>query len=233
MTGARENSLLTTLSNCRQAPKWSFRGRGGANEDRTAAGRNPGPGQYALIRPDKVKYSRTPCAMFGSSSRDGPRGHSCPGPGQYQQQAILADGTPKYGFGTSLRADMALRSQTPGPGTYDVRKSLSDHQVSLSMRFNDSQRASTPGPGAYSSKDCTYEASPKFGFGSSERPPLNIATRNPGPGTYKETSALGGNVCYNSPPKYSIKARREDIKSSAYTNPGPGTHGGASTQFGY
>eukprot|EP00397_Hematodinium_sp_SG-2012_P061310 GEMP01080980.1.p1 GENE.GEMP01080980.1~~GEMP01080980.1.p1 ORF type:complete len:232 (+),score=41.16 GEMP01080980.1:122-817(+) len=231
MTGTRSSPLLTTLSSVKTAPKWSFRGRSsGAGE---AGEKNPGPGTYAAATPDKSKYSRAPAAMFGTSSRDGPGGGFAPGPGQYNSKSVLSEGTPKYGFGSSQRSGLARRSQTPGPGSYDVRKGMDGLQISLSGRFGESRRARTPGPGAYSSNDSTYEQSPKFCFGTSLRPDLQLATKNPGPGTYQAMSALGGNVVFQSPPKYSMKPRREMLKTSAHSTPGPGAHGGQFTTFGY
>jgi len=225
-------TLLTTLSDIQQAPKWSFRGR--APDARESASKNPGPGQYAISHPYKTKYSRAPCAMFGTSSRDGPLGGFAPGPGQYNSKTMISDGTPKFGFGTSTRGELGKRSGTPGPGTYDVRKNLDGLQVSLSARFsNEGRRAKTPGPGTYNVKDNTLEASPQFGFGTSRRPSLGVTSKAPGPGTYAQETALGGNISFHSSPKYSMKPRRDLDSSKKNSTPGPGAHGGQFTTFGY
>lgn len=227
MTGSRTNCpLLTTLSNVKQAPKWSFRGRGDPASMETPA-KNPGPGAYGVTQPDKSKYTRAPAATFGTSSRDGPRSAACPGPGQYATRQTEC--TPKYGFGTSQRAGMGNRSQTPGPGAYDVRGDACRGQVSLGARFSDaSRRARTPGPGSYNSTT-TYDHGPRFGFGTSLRPDLQVPTKNPGPGAYQAMSSLGGNVVFSSPPRYSMKARRDENKGSC-SSP---SHGGQFTTFGY
>jgi len=229
--GTRSSPLLTVLSEINQAPKWSFRGR--ASEVTEQGTKNPGPGTYAISHPYKTKYSRAPCAMFGTSSRDGPRGGFQPGPGQYNTKTMLSDGTPKFGFGSSLRGELGKRSGTPGPGTYDVRKSLDGLQVSLSARFQyENRRAKTPGPGSYNVKDNTLEASPHFGFGTSRRPNLGIQSKAPGPGAYAQETALGGNISFHSSPKYSMKPRRDVDNKRHNQTPGPGAHGGQFTQFG-
>lgn len=223
------DKLLTSMSNVRNSPKWSMRAR---PTDKDQRGKSPGPGAYGLPVTEMTKYSRSPKAQFGTSDRESMgKAGSAPGPGQYAPKDAMAC-TPKYGFGTSLRSGAANRSSTPGPGTYDVRGTMQQTSSTFSARYGEGKRAQTPGPGAYAPKHDVFDMSPKFGFGTAQRPGLSTTSKGPGPGTYQHLSTLGGNVICGNAPKYSMKPRREDGSGMTGKSGGPGPQFGPFTQFG-
>mmetsp|Transcript_58499 Transcript_58499/g.128259 ORF Transcript_58499/g.128259 Transcript_58499/m.128259 type:complete len:224 (+) Transcript_58499:115-786(+) len=216
--------LITNLSQVKTLPKWSFQGRSG----RQHADPVPGPGAYGHITSDKDKYTKSPNFVFGTSGRDGPRGASQPGPGQYtpdDPNRVSA----RYGFGTSSRGGIGSKSSGPGPGSYETRANMDGGpKYTAAPRRAQSAGANAPGPGAYqatNSVKSTLETSPKWGFGTSQRQGLSSVNRTPGPGQYEAATKIGD------APKYSMKPRRT-AGGNAQT-PGPGAHGGQYTQFGY
>lgn len=205
-----------------------MRGRGDGS-DGEKKGASPGPGAYGVPRAE-TKYARAPQAMFGTSNRDqGLNKNQLPGPGQYVYKDI-GNETPKIGFGTSSRGSDSARSRTPGPGTYDVRGNIGGVTVSFSARYKDSARSNTPGPGAYVPRFETFEATPKFGFGTATRPGVEGgSTTTPGPGTYAQITSIGQNPIMPTSPKYTMKPRREPVGAKGNGNPGPS---GPFTLFG-
>merc|ERR1719171_1811985 len=87
------------------------------------------------------------------------RSRSLPGPGAYNPSTIsVFETSQKCGFGTSTREDMglkALRSNMPGPGTYELQNQMSigrdanKYSITSRRRVHDLNSYCTPGPGAY------------------------------------------------------------------------------------
>mmetsp|Transcript_18911 Transcript_18911/g.42140 ORF Transcript_18911/g.42140 Transcript_18911/m.42140 type:complete len:172 (-) Transcript_18911:243-758(-) len=165
--------------------------------------------------------------VFGTSSRDGPKGASQPGPGQYSPDDPNMVSV-RFGFGTSTRGPVAKRSSGPGPGSYETRAGLEGApKYTVAARRTQSAGAAVPGPGQYQqgAVKSVQEAAPKWGFGTSNRGGLSSTNRTPGPGQYEQKTQIG------SGPGYSMKSRRAGGVGA--NTPGPGAHGGQYTQFGY
>ncbi|CAK9110724.1 unnamed protein product, partial [Durusdinium trenchii] len=227
--------LLTTLSQNKQAPKWSMGGR-------SPTGRRPstpGPGAYS-----NQSGKRTPSYGFGSSGRDGPARSSSvvasPGPGAYGTQA----GRPRSAgpaFGHARRG--WGRRDLQGPGAYvpnykATRFEPPRHTCTPrreGVRPGGGPVLGTPGPGTYGGYsgyggECdspVSKAAPRWGFGSSNRG-VHTCGQSPGPGQYDLRSLLPG-------PKFSIRCRNDVFESGSMIvpSPGPGSFGGLYTQFGY
>jgi len=232
----RSSPLLTNMSNCRSAPKWSLRGRSSSVGAERSAGRGPGPGSYGVTAPDKTRCPRAPVAQFGTALRD-PMTEAqkqMPGPGQYNSfpHGIGSSSTPKFGFGTSLRAGPAERSRSvgPGPGSYDIKLPSSSSKVAFTSRHGDRvKRSQVPGPGQYA-QNVLVEKGPRFGFGTSLRPDLLKPSKVPGPGTYMQGNSMGqAGVSRKTAPAYSMKPRRTQMNTEAHQTPGPTL---SYTQFG-
>ena len=119
------------------------------------------------------------------------------------------------------------RNIAPGPGRYENDKL----QTIPSMKFGTGNRVSLdggkeaafkPGPGNY---DGNYKnlrtASPKFGFGSSQRGGSKLTMSVPGPGEYKPrpvTGAEGPLFSMGSTLEYSPQKKEQNFK------PGPGNY---------
>jgi hypothetical protein len=123
----------------------------------------PGPGAY------EVKSTLGTGLMFTARGRlpaAYQRSRSLPGPGAYNPSTIsVFEHSPKTGFGTSTRADMgaqALRSNMPGPGTYELaqQKSIGKDAKKFSIcsrrRVHDLQGYCQPGPGAYNAHSTSF-----------------------------------------------------------------------------
>ncbi|CAJ1456763.1 unnamed protein product [Effrenium voratum] len=156
--------LLTTMSQNKQAPKWSFAGRqhGGSRPG------TPGPGAYAAAAKSSARI-RTPSYGFGTAERDG--GGLRVSPGAYvpninptRMGAPRHTCTPRrdgvFGGGGSQGA-----FGTPGPGTY--------------------------GDAGSGGSSPMAKAAPRWGFGSSARG-VNAYGQGPGPGQYDLRSRVGG-----------------------------------------
>lgn len=231
--------LLTTLSQNRQGPKWSF---GAGKGDGTPAGarvrpHTPGPGAYAG-NSNNTK-SRTPSWGFGTSGREMSRSGSAPGPGQYAPKASQKAAAPFYGFGSSVRAGVGgFNGVTPGPGSYapnytatrqDAPKYSTTPRRDGGSAVKQHQSSATPGPGSYASGNRRNGGSPEWGFGTSGRG-RNGNSGTPGPGSYQSRELIGGG------PKYTMRNRAEEngiVVGGLDSTPGPGAFGGQYTQFGY
>ncbi|CAJ1355740.1 unnamed protein product [Effrenium voratum] len=234
--------LLTTMSQNKQAPKWSFAGRqhGGSRPG------TPGPGAYAAAAKSSARI-RTPSYGFGTAERDGGglRVSTAPGPGTYgaygaygaHGQARPRSAGPAFG---RARRGLGGGSATPGPGAYvpninPTRMGAPRHTCTPRrdgvFGGGGSQGAfGTPGPGTYGDAGSggsspMAKAAPRWGFGSSARG-VNAYGQGPGPGQYDLRSRVGG-------PRFSIKGRHDLGDGSLCPTPGPGSFGGMYTQFGY
>lgn len=193
---------------------------------------SPGPGNYKTLKDinDAPKYhfgvkSVTDLDKFKKS---------VPGPGQYNPASNAFNKTAFSFAGRHATQNKGVMNN-PGPGTYQNKSTLSK----TLGKFGTSQKGiplasklviSNPGPGQYpvSSTDVNKKASPRYGFGSSER--VNNSTTKlqktiPGPGQYANSKYLG-----NSAPKFSLTARRPDTTPAVGRHsPGPGNYNPSDT----
>lgn len=228
--GYEGSVFLTTMSQNKQAPKWSFAGRYGFANSRLLT---PGPGTYGA----DSRSQRQAGYGFGSCARDqGPLSMASPGPGAYGASECYRSKRPHSAgpaFGRARRG-LGNGGGTPGPGAYvpsvsSTRPQCPRHSCTPRRDGSARRRCSTPGPGTYS--DCGRAESPlsisapRWGFGTSNRG-IRANGQNPGPGQYDLRSRAGG-------PRFSIRCRNELSSSVLCPTPGPGAFGGLYTQFGY
>lgn len=79
------------------------------------------------------------------------------GPGGYTQDSEkLKTAAPKFGFGTSTRAESKNRLKVPGPGNYAAKtftgKDLPSYSMGATINYSPERKeqAKKPGPGNYS-----------------------------------------------------------------------------------
>ncbi|KAF4666382.1 hypothetical protein FOL47_004119 [Perkinsus chesapeaki] len=201
LSGLGEVTQLTTMSQVRTSPKWSFTGR---TSSLSARGNMvPGPGQYRVSRLGDIGGG--PSFRFGTGSRDGgDRGRSrygSPGPGAYNPRP--ASSTATIGFGSGRPDGAMRRSSTPGPGHYAPGGSMgkSGRMYSMASRPTrggvPSDAAWMPGPGQYrvTGPSPVYGRGPQWSFGSSCRAKEGRKDDSgPGPGAYAEHGRIGENA---------------------------------------
>mmetsp|Transcript_47349 Transcript_47349/g.110361 ORF Transcript_47349/g.110361 Transcript_47349/m.110361 type:complete len:214 (+) Transcript_47349:74-715(+) len=213
--------MLSTFSTVPSSPKWSMKGRPGANFKHET----PGPGAYAS---EVTMKRKAPEYGWGTAPREVQRPSTAPGPGKYDTHSL--DTSRKHGFGTSSRKGIPYRAEQPGPGSYELEDKIGQEGPKYTMKGGRAlgHSASTPGPGAYSAleaRDEVKRASPKYGFGTSPREGLPLRADRPGPGSYEMDDRLG-----HEGPKYTLQGRKQ--LSRVNDTPGPGAHGPVYTQFG-
>eukprot|EP00403_Amphidinium_massartii_P039152 CAMPEP_0178436264 /NCGR_PEP_ID=MMETSP0689_2-20121128/34351_1 /TAXON_ID=160604 /ORGANISM="Amphidinium massartii, Strain CS-259" /LENGTH=489 /DNA_ID=CAMNT_0020058357 /DNA_START=30 /DNA_END=1499 /DNA_ORIENTATION=+ len=118
---------------------------------------NPGPGAY------EVRSTVGDALMFTARGRQPTsymKARSQPGPGAYTpKDHYINTSTPKCGFGTSTREELASRvsrlASLPGPGAYELHqfKTIGKDSLKFSAtsrrRMHDISSYTSPGPGAY------------------------------------------------------------------------------------
>ncbi|CAE7799630.1 unnamed protein product [Symbiodinium sp. KB8] len=206
--GYEGSVFLTTMSQNKQAPKWSFAGRYGFANSRLLT---PGPGTYGA----DSRSQRQAGYGFGSCARDqGPLSMASPGPGAYgASECYRSAAAPTELITGGLGMVVELQDGKGRVVNGDARESKIPICFSGSLdRANTSGvkvkgrsardtaallagmgRCSTPGPGTYS--DCGRAEStlnkkgplsisaPRWGFGTSNRG-IRANGQNPGPGQY-------------------------------------------------
>ncbi|CAE7246068.1 unnamed protein product [Symbiodinium sp. CCMP2592] len=188
--GYEGSVFLTTMSQNKQAPKWSFAGRYGLANSRPLT---PGPGTYGA----DSRSQRQPGYGFGSCARDqGLLSMASPGPGAYGASESYGSKRPHSAgpaFGRARRG-LGNGGGTPGPGAYvpnvnSTRPQFPRH--TCTPRRDGSvvrRRCSTPGPGTYGDLcggrgESPLSSAPRWGFGTSNRG-IRANGQNPGPGQY-------------------------------------------------
>lgn len=123
---------------------------------------NPGPGAY------EFRTSVGEGRMFtarGRLSTSYLRSKSEPGPGAYQPTTNFTSlASPKCGFGTSTRGELASRTSAgqPGPGAYELHqykclgKDGKKFSATSRRRMHDLNSYVTPGPGSYHSHTTSF-----------------------------------------------------------------------------
>lgn len=116
-----------------------------------------------------------------------------PGPGAYTVAGLETVKTvgPKFGFGTSVRTGMGLKTNAPGPGNYTPRSPAGE--TSFSYGFGKSLRkgmakqggASVPGPGNYAITGTVGGAGGTKVVMTPRRAPIEGKSEAPGPGAYR------------------------------------------------
>merc|ERR1719223_2170633 len=108
--------------------------------------------------------------------------------------------------------------RTPGPGSYDVTKTVrSGPAITMSSRHNSLKGDQTPGPGQYNQDSDTKKRAPKYSMLGRNFMPTGEAS-SPGPGAYKANSDIGKNI------RAASRKSRHDIPSAAGRAPGPGQY---------
>lgn len=120
----------------------------------TMRDRNPGPGAHNLpsLVGNGPKHTATP-------RRPDPKAQMLPGPGEYRQDDTTAQASPKWGFGSSTRPELAnaAGANGPGPGTYGSGNAAQKGpQYSMGSRTRGPKMQNTPGPGAHGGHFTTF-----------------------------------------------------------------------------
>ena len=107
----------------------------------------PGPGTY---NPEDMK--KIPTFLFGVSKREIHKSKSLT-PGPVYTVEALNEG-PKWGFGICERSfnKAMIKSELPGPGSYDTKSTLKKSRITLKSRhknLSEKHIKTIPGPGAY------------------------------------------------------------------------------------
>ena len=129
------------------------------NEKNLPSRNNPGPGQYDLQNKDNANMHSPKKFSMGSSQRaQMARNSIAPGPGNYGSTFADKMMSPRYGFGSSQRSNLAgKQANVPGPGQYKPKEVMGKEGPLNSMHCKieykpiEATGSFTPGPGAYES----------------------------------------------------------------------------------
>ncbi|CAJ1354488.1 unnamed protein product [Effrenium voratum] len=217
---------LNAASSFKSPPKYSFTHSPVLSKDK--ASKQPGPGEYPLVKSEKDKFGKTPSWSIGAAGRsDGKAWAAMPGPGAYTP-ADPSLVSPKWGFTNDNRLKPNKRSTTPGPGQYELKTTLQGKDVSICSKPEGKSLTALPGPGAFTpsyASTSNYGSAPAVGFGAANRGKM-VSSKTPGPGQYEIPTTLIGNVTMKSPSAYSIKGKWPHMGSSkSATTPGPAPAG--------
>lgn len=175
----------------------------------------PGPGSHDI----STAKPNVPTAKFGSSQRRGAASPVSPGPAAYEaSHSQTNQASPKWGLGTSARADLGGTRATPGPGTYSVpSRVVEGPKYSAAPRREETSRSEGPGPSAYS-----LGTSVGAGLQWSMRQKTNTQTvgDDPGPGAYQ---AIHLEQVKEQTPGWRFGTSHRDA-SGSFNPPGPGTY---------
>ncbi|PHJ23555.1 h-shippo 1 [Cystoisospora suis] len=201
---------LTTLSNVRAGPKWSFGGR----PRPTSASATPGPGAYEPS--NRPSSPSAPSYGFGSETRGKAVAYRSPGPGAYDPNKQYARNAPQWSM--PGRKPPAKLDAFPGPGAYEIKLQSGAPAYGLGTGQRKTVSApNTPGPGAYN-PSYLGESAPQWGMGTGSRAGGAGAMKAnvPGPGSYTLPTKL------QEGPQYSMGGRSETRKRDS--SPGPGAY---------
>jgi hypothetical protein len=133
----------------------------------------PGPGAYKLPVP------KVTCTKFSPRPL---RGLVQPleelGPGRYSPNTKAC--SPMWVFSKAVRERSGVKSETPGPGTYEIRSALTTKGFSMYPKIGSPKERKSPGPGSYS--PVVKDHSLKFSMAAKSRERVDLEI--PGPGAY-------------------------------------------------
>jgi len=183
--------------------------------------KGPDPGAYGAPTFDKTtKYKRSGSCSFGTAGRFKHGAKEAPGrepgPGAYDVHSLLDKHS--ITFGASQRTtfkDPPVSQKSPSPGDYTIKTdrvgnpSLQGVPYSFAGKYQSDKEKTQPGPGAYTPAFTgDWPSQPKFGFGTSTRPPLNLPTDAPAPGVYGPgPDSVAGHITLKTSPKFSLRAK--------------------------
>lgn len=167
----------------------------------------PGPGQYDTAKKAGVLQSVSPSWGYFSGTNTVDRigtekrkdetlpRDMVPGPGNYAMKTTVGEG-PKTVLGLRL-GEKKPTTKVPGPGAYSPNaKTVIEKMPATGMGYGTrggamaaEAKKKVPGPGTYEAKT-NMKASPKYGFGTSQRSELKAAGADPGPANYNVSAAL-------------------------------------------
>ena len=190
---------------------------------------NPGPGQYDTKNYNSIIFKKLPDIKLGKANRflNANNAKNNPGPGRYNSIDSGISSrvkSPSWKMGTSERKPLNV-SDSPGPGSYDLRTNLGDDAPQYSMRqkekYSDNKVVS-PGPGRYNSDEYnTHRRYPAWKMGTGQRDEdlrRHIREGFPGPGAY-----MSNDFNLQNSPKYKF-GTGERVKDRTNGIPGPGSY---------
>ncbi|EGR30653.1 hypothetical protein IMG5_126740, partial [Ichthyophthirius multifiliis] len=175
----------------------------------------PGPGAYNV---DKKQIMVPPKWKIGSESRGNQKPNQNPGPGQYSTKTYVDQGS-KYTIGNSTKPIGNTFQLVPGPGAYNINKSIQKRQPQYSMRIknNTQERVFTPGPGEYQSKSFVFNKYKRsVVFSKQKRDDLYQQSISPGPGNYDNLRPK------SAAPEFKFGSEQRDCLYRTQQTPGPG-----------
>eukprot|EP00397_Hematodinium_sp_SG-2012_P025592 GEMP01026749.1.p1 GENE.GEMP01026749.1~~GEMP01026749.1.p1 ORF type:complete len:438 (+),score=64.48 GEMP01026749.1:190-1503(+) len=211
--GCPSVALMTNLSHCKRAPKWTLQGRQDNSRARQLNAELPGPGHY-YHRDDLIQsgYNKME-SNFGCALRDHEPADKVPGPADYEPQKPKS--CPSYTCTPRRELRSAREKDAPGPGAHNLPGLIGNGPKCGFTKEGRQENAGglSPGPGSYEvQKDMAN--GPQWRLGTAQRN-MRHESGTPGPGTYTCSSSLGG-------PKFSAAPRRDE--SRLVEAPGPVTY---------
>lgn len=183
----------------------------------------PGPGQYNA-NPSVVKKRPASC-KFGTSTRGQSLNSEAPGAGTYEPKDTFIKRTGQsWKFGTAEAFNNVPRTDSPGPGAYEINPAIGDSKpkFSFGVKTNNSKLNDTPAPGNYE---------PKFDF-ISDKGNQSMGTsfgKNSRFYSTKDETTLGPGLYEPNIPKSRCnivfgKDRRDKFDKLKGDMPGPGNY---------
>ena len=163
---------------------------------------------------------------------------SNPGPGTYVPKGNRYKNSPKWGVGTSRRAEMAntMTKFVPGPSAYEIKGRVGEAPAYvMGEKTVLRENKKVPGPGTYSPIRVT-DVSASYSMGSKTKFGMNIAVdpesgehtkmasyadKTPGPGVY-QPKPVYKNV--NSGPRFGTDSRKGLGDQHGGRTPGPNAY---------
>lgn len=143
----------------------------------------PGPGNYDLQNSPNNRHNKSASYSLGTSTRVDigvKKQEYKPGPGNYNQDKDFKRTSPKFGFGSEKRPEVAKvgrNGASPGPGSYAAQARTGAEGAKSTMspkfpvdQFKDKRDKLVPGPGQYDFHLRAMKTAPNYGFGSEKRP---------------------------------------------------------------
>jgi len=206
---------------------------------------SPGPGAYVIAEEFGVKSKRF-TMKARQFPKDGPES-AAPAPTAYSPKyETTMKAVPSITIKNRIDKEKQI-SQVPGPGEYQVPRSLAGTAPTFHIRPSQSKTENLPGPGAYGEVASLGKDAPKFSLRSRIQAPESKVTGAPyqnlpetiGKGPKfslrsrpkdKETQSITTGPGYVPPglghdaKKFSLKSRQNDKRSKSEMMPGPGEY---------
>eukprot|EP00828_Plagiopyla_frontata_P041201 TRINITY_DN5795_c0_g1_i2.p1 TRINITY_DN5795_c0_g1~~TRINITY_DN5795_c0_g1_i2.p1 ORF type:complete len:400 (+),score=38.31 TRINITY_DN5795_c0_g1_i2:1064-2263(+) len=179
-----------------------------------------GPADYKPNIKSTIRH--VPSCQFGTSKRDSRPPALNPSPDQYLPNSTLIR-SPQFSFAKTVRSG-SMNLNTPGPGSYEHKSTLSQKMITMISRRNNSLKISkekTPAPDSYNPLNYQqFCGVPSSIIGNAERTAFRRYEDNPGPGEYETTDINKPDIRQIKFPK----SKRVPLQKAGVDTPGPGNY---------